>query len=343
MPELTVSGAKFHILDEGDRGAPALVLSNSLGTNLAMWDPQIAALLPHFRLVRYDSRGHGGSAVTPGPYSIAALAADALAIMDALAIERAHWLGLSKGGMVGQWLLTHAPHRIDRAVLANTAAHMPPPELWNERIRAVREKGMAEIAAAIIDRWFTRPFQSQSAETVAKIKAMLIETPAEGYAACASAIRDMDQREALRKIDHDVLVIIGKYDPATPPARGRLIAQAITGAKLIELDAAHLSNIEAPEAFNRAVLAFLRASGKARGTARRASIKKSGKRAAAPRKTAGKKTRPPLAKPRGKRPVKPAKGPAKTAKRPASKRRAGKTRASAARRRPASRGLRTPG
>jgi 3-oxoadipate enol-lactonase len=351
MPEITVNGTKFHILDEGDPSAPALVMSNSLGTTLAMWDPQIGALLPHFRLVRYDSRGHGASAVPPGPYSIETLAEDALAIMDALSIERAHWLGLSKGGMVGQWLMTHAPRRIGRAVLANTAAHMPPPELWNERIRAVREKGMAEIAPAIIDRWFTRRFQTQSAEAVAKIEAMLIETPAEGYAACASAIRDMDQRESLRSIDHDVLVIVGKYDPATPPARGRLIAEAIKGAKLIELEAAHLSNVEAPEAFNKAVIAFLRASGKARAaraTARKAAVrpnakkttpKKTVRRPAAPKKTLGKKTRTPLAKARSKAAAKPAKSKTATTKRTAAKGRAQKSGAKAtiARRRPASR------
>jgi 3-oxoadipate enol-lactonase len=340
MPELSVNGAKFHILDEGDRSAPALVLSNSLGTNLAMWDPQIAALLPHFRLVRYDSRGHGASAVPPGPYSIQSLAEDALAIMDALSIERAHWLGLSKGGMVGQWLLTHAKQRIGRAVLANTAAHMPPAELWNERIRAVRDKGMASIAPAIIDRWFTRQFQTQSPEAVAKIRAMLIATPAEGYAACASAIRDMDQREALRTIDHDVLVIVGKYDPATPPARGRLIAQAIEGAKLVELEAAHLSNVEVPEAFNRAVLAFLRAQGKprtpratTRKAAGRAGAKTTAGGAARPKKASTKKTKT-AAKPRGKT---PAKRPTKTSKRLSSKGRAGKARPSTARRRPASR------
>ncbi len=316
MPELTVNGAKIHILVEGDPSAPALVLSNSLGTNLQMWEPQIAALLPHFRLVRYDSRGHGSSAVPPGPYSIEQLAEDALAIMDALSIKRAHWLGLSKGGMVGQWLLTHAPNRIDRAVLANTAAHMPPPELWNERIRTVREKGMLEIAPAIIDRWFTRNFQTHSPEAVLKIKTMLTETPAEGYAACASAIRDMDQREALRKVESDVLVIVGKYDPATPPARGRLIAQAIAGAKLVELEAAHLSNVEAPEAFNRAVLSFLRAPRKSR-LARAATSKAAGrstlrKTAKAPTKTVRKKSRTSAAKTRSKTTAKTAKG--KTAK-----------------------------
>lgn len=335
MPEVTVNGAKFHILVEGDASAPALVLSNSLGTNLHMWDPQIAALLPHFRLVRYDSRGHGASAVPPGPYSIKQLADDALAIMDALSIKRAHWLGLSKGAMVGQWLLTHAPSRIDRAVLANTAAHMPPPELWNERIRTVREKGVPEIAPAIIDRWFTRNFQTHSPEAVHKIKTMLTETPAEGYAACASAIRDMDQREALRNVESDVLVIVGKYDPATPPARGRLIAQTIAGAKLVELEAAHLSNVEAPEAFNRAVLSFLRAPRKsrlARGAARNAAgraAKKAtpGKTAKAPRltkKTVRKKQKPSVAKTRSKTIAKTAKGKtaqARTAKQQTTRRR----------------------
>ncbi len=257
MAKMTINDEVFNVLVEGADDAPALILSNSLGTNLHMWDRQIPALIERFKVVRYDSRGHGNSAVAEGPYSIAQLGADALAIMDALGIATTHWLGLSKGGMVGQWLLTNAPDRIDRAVLASTAAHMPPADMWNDRIRTVRESGMESITPAVLDRWFTRNFQSRDPDAVKEIEAMLLSTDAEGYVASCAAIRDLDMREALRGVDKPVLVIVGKHDPATPPERGKLIADTIAGARLISLDAAHLSNIEATEAFNEAVVAFL--------------------------------------------------------------------------------------
>jgi 3-oxoadipate enol-lactonase len=257
MAKMTINDQVFNVLVEGADDAPALILSNSLGTNLHMWDRQIPALIERFKVVRYDSRGHGDSTVAEGPYSIAQLGADALAIMDALGIARAHWLGLSKGGMVGQWLLTNAPDRIDRAILANTAAHMPPADMWNDRIRTVRELGIESISPGVLDRWFTPNFQSREPAVVKEIEAMLLSTSAEGYAAGCAAIRDLDMREALRGVDKPVLVIVGNHDPATPPERGKLIADTIAGARLVSLDAAHLSNIEATEAFNQAIVDFL--------------------------------------------------------------------------------------
>lgn len=258
MPIETIRGEPFNIRFDGAADAPVLMLSNSLGTNLSMWDPQIAEWSKHFRILRYDSRGHGLSVATDRPFSIATLGEDALAILDHFGIEKAHWCGVSKGGMVGQWLATNARHRMGRVVLANTAAHMGPPSLWNDRIDLVRSRGMGALVQGVLERWFSPSFRESDAATVAKVSEMLTTTPAIGYATCCAAIRDMDQREAIRTIANPVLVIIGKVDPATPPAAGHLIAEAIPGSRTVELDAAHLSNLEQPEAFTGAVLDFLK-------------------------------------------------------------------------------------
>jgi 3-oxoadipate enol-lactonase len=259
MPIETIAGEPFNIRFDGPADAPVLMLSNSLGTNLSMWDPQIAEWSKHFRILRYDSRGHGLSVATDRAFSIATLGRDALAILDHFGIEKAHWCGVSKGGMVGQWLATNARQRMGRVVLANTAARMGPPDLWNGRIRTVRSKGMAVIVQATLERWFSPAFRQSEPATVTKVSEMLTSTPAIGYATCCAAIRDMDQREALRGIANPVLVIIGRVDPATPPAAGHLIAEAIPGSRTVELDAAHLSNLEQPAAFTGAVLDFLNA------------------------------------------------------------------------------------
>jgi 3-oxoadipate enol-lactonase len=258
MPIMKLDRGHFNVELAGPESAPALMLSNSLGTALGMWDDQMPELAQRFRVIRYDSRGHGDSVAEPGPYAIAQLAEDALAILDRLGLEQVHWLGLSKGGMVGQWLLCHAPHRLRRTILANTSAHMPPANTWNGRIRTVRAKGMAAITPAVIERWFTPEFRLAEPAKVDRIAAMLHTTPAEGYVGCCAAIRDMDQREALRTVTgKPVLVISGARDPATPPAEGELLARNIAGARQVSLDAAHLSNIEQPQAFTRTVLEFL--------------------------------------------------------------------------------------
>jgi len=262
MAEMKIGDETFNVETEGPADAPVLMISNSLGSNLHMWDDQIPALSKHFRIVRYDSRGHGESAAPAGPYSLEQLGKDALAILDALGVRKAHWMGLSKGGAVGQWLLLNAPERIERAVLANTAAQFGSADTWNERLRIVREQGMAGLVQAVIDRWFTKEFQAKAPEAIARIKAAFEKTPAEGYAACMAALRDLDLRDALRNIRNQVLVIVGKSDPATPPEAGKAIADAIPGARLVELDAAHLSNIEAKDAFNQAVIDFLTAPAK---------------------------------------------------------------------------------
>ncbi len=296
MARFERDGVEFNVTLDGPENKPPLMLSNSLGTNLHMWDPQIPELTKHFRVIRYDSRGHGKSGAPEGPYSIEELGRDALAIMDALELDRVHWIGLSKGGMVGQWLLTHAPERIGRAVLANTGSHMPPPDLWNQRIRTALGAGMEELSPGVIERWFTPEFREREPEEVQKVVRMLHTTPAHGYAACCSAIRDMDQRESIRSVTNPVLVVVGSRDPATPPEMGRHIASAIPGARIVTLEAAHLSNIEQADAFNKAVIDFLTA--REVGPARRVP----------PRHAAGRKP-----------PRKPLASKAATRKRPAAK------------------------
>lgn len=258
MPIKTINGEPFNIVVEGKAAGPVLLFSNSLSSNLSMWDAQAEALKDTYRIIRYDSRGHGKSTAPEGPYSIAELGRDALAILDSLRIGKAHFCGLSKGGMVGQWLLTHHRDRIGKAVLANTSAQMPPPDLWNGRIRNVTQNGMAAIVDATIERWFTKGFIERAPQEIAAVRKMIAATPAAGYCGCAAAIRDMDQRESIRSIRLPTLVISGTHDGSTPPEKGREIAAAIPGARYVELDAAHLSNIEQEQAFTDTVMAFLK-------------------------------------------------------------------------------------
>jgi len=257
MPIKTINGEPFNIMVEGKADGPVLLFSNSLSSNLSMWDAQAEALKEAFRIVRYDSRGHGKSVAPAEPYSIPQLGRDVLAILDSLKVEKAHFCGLSKGGMVGQWLLTHHRDRIDKAVLANTAAQMPPPDLWNGRIRNVTRNGMAAIVDATIERWFTKGFVERAPKEIAAIRKMIAATPAAGYCGCSAAIRDMDQRESIRGITNPVLLISGAHDPATTPAMMELMNERIKGAQWLTLDAAHISNIEQAEAFTRAMREFL--------------------------------------------------------------------------------------
>ena len=247
---------KFAYRWDGPPGAPVLVLSNSLGTDYSMWDVQMPMLQRCFRVLRYDSRGHGVSAVPPGPYTIEMLGRDALALLDALAVRQAHFCGLSLGGMVGMWLAAHCPERIDRLALCNTAARMGPPQFWDARIEAVRREGLATTSASIVARWFTPAFFAAEPATVETMRRMLARMPTDGYIACCEAIRDMDQREALPRIRAKTLVLAGSDDAAATPADGRYLAETIPGARYLELPTAHLSNIEAPQPFNDALIRF---------------------------------------------------------------------------------------
>ena len=252
----TDDGCRIHYRIDGAANARTLVLHNSIGTNPGMWDAQIEPFANDFRVVRLDTRGHGASDAPPGPYTIARLGTDVVTVLDAVGAERASYCGVSLGGMVGMWLGVNAGVRLDRLVLANTSAMMPA-QGWRDRIAKVNADGMSSIAEAVVERWFTPHFRASDAATVARVRAMLENTPAAGYAACGAAIRDMDQRDLIAAIRVPTLVIAGLQDPATPPADGVAIAERIPGALLKEIDAAHLSNIERPTEFTTMVLSFL--------------------------------------------------------------------------------------
>jgi 3-oxoadipate enol-lactonase len=247
----------FNCRMSGPADGPVLVLSNSLGTNLSMWEEQLPALTQRFRVLRYDTRGHGASSVTPGPYTITQLGRDVVGLLDALKIQRAHFCGLSLGGVTGMWLGVNAADRIDRLVLANTAPKIYTLEVWNARIENVRKGGLESIADAVIGGWLTQGFRDRDPAAAARMRAMLTASPAEGYLACCAAIRDSDQRETIRRIKSPTLIISGTHDKAAPPAEGRKMAEAIAGARYVELDAAHISNVECAESFTSALTGFL--------------------------------------------------------------------------------------
>jgi 3-oxoadipate enol-lactonase len=257
MPNINADGCPIHVEVEGSERAPVLMLSNSLGTTLHMWDSQVAPFTSHFRLVRYDRRGHGQSGVPKSSYTMERLGRDVLAVLDALGIEKINWCGLSMGGMVGQWLGANAPSRVERLVLTNTSSYFADKKMWNDRIALVREEGLAAFAAANMERWFTKAFRERAPDVVGRTQDMFAATPLEGYLGCATAVRDMDHRELLPKIAAPTLVIAGKHDPATPPEANEYISKHVPGAKFMLLDAAHLSNVEQPEAYANAVLGFL--------------------------------------------------------------------------------------
>lgn len=257
MRMLDCGGEGFEVSVDGPENAPALLLSNSLSSDLSMWDDQIPSWVQHFRVIRYNGRGQGGSVLTRAPYSLDRLGHDALTILDALGVRTAHFCGLSMGGMVGMWLLTHAHDRIGRAVLANTSAHMGPPSLWNDRITLARAGGMEATMEPTVTRWFPNSFHAAEPATIERMRTMIRRTPLEGYAGCCAAIRDMDQRETLKAVTTPTLIIIGAHDPATPPAAGMQIHAAIRGSKAEVLQAAHISNVEQKHAFTLAVESFL--------------------------------------------------------------------------------------
>jgi len=246
---------------DGPKGAPVLMFSNSLGTTHRMWDAQIEAFTKDFRLLRYDSRGHGQSSMAPGPYNIAQLAGDVVQLLDALKLERVFYCGLSIGGMVGMQLGINAASRFNKIVLCNTAAKIGTPDTWNARITAVQEGGMKAVGGAVVDRWLTAGWRAAHPGETANVQAMVETANAAGYVATCAAVRDADFREKLHTVEAPALILAGTHDPATTPADGHFLESRIRGAKYAELPTAHLSNIEARDEFNRTVSGFLKSQG----------------------------------------------------------------------------------
>ncbi len=257
MPFAPVEGGKIHYEVKGKPGLPVLVLSNSLGTNLSMWDAQIPVLSEHFQVLRYDSFGHGQSTFSAGEYKVDMLSSDVVKLLDHLKVPKAHFCGLSVGGMVGQWLALNAGKRIVKMVLCNTAARIGATEAWNDRIEAVEKGGMPSISQSILERWFTASFREREPATVDRFRKMLEATPPDSYVATCAAIRDADFRAEVPKIRVKTLVIASTQDKATPPEDGRYLAERILGSRYVELNTAHLSNVEMPKQFSEEVLKFL--------------------------------------------------------------------------------------
>jgi 3-oxoadipate enol-lactonase len=250
--------ADVHHTLQGPEGAPVVVFSNSLGTTGAMWDAQAAALSDRFRVLRYDARGHGETAAPRGPYTVADLAGDVLALLDRLELERVTFCGLSIGGMTGMWVGAHAPERLDRLVLCATSASMAPPEPWHERAALVRAEGMEPVIEATVGRWFTPEFVAEGPPVVGRTRAIIGSTDPEAYASCCEAIAAMDLREDIRRIQAPTLVISGADDPAAPPEAGGLIAERIPGARFeVVPDARHLVSLQRPEIVTPLILQHL--------------------------------------------------------------------------------------
>ncbi|HEY5354094.1 MAG TPA: 3-oxoadipate enol-lactonase [Streptosporangiaceae bacterium] len=243
---------------DGPRDAPVLVLGNSLGTTRELWEPQIAALGEHFRLLRYEHRGHGGSPAPPGRYTIADLGADVLRLLDDFGVEHASYCGVSLGGMVGMWLAANAPGRIDALGLCCTSARFPDRDPWVQRAAAVRADGLPPISAQIVSRWFTSAFVARYPSVPADLIATLDGVDPQGYAGCCDAIADMDLQPVLAEITAPTLVISGSEDPATPPWHGAVMARGITGSRLAVIrGASHLANVSAPGEVAAALTAHL--------------------------------------------------------------------------------------
>lgn len=250
-------GCRIFYRLEGPEGAPVLVLSNSLGTDHMMWQPQTKRLKSQFRILRYDQRGHGASDVPGHVYTLEQLGKDVLSLADSLGIETFSFCGISMGGLTGQWLGVNAPDRLDKLILADTSAHFPPPSMWDERMTAIRTGGMAAISEAVLGRFFSQRFHAACPGIIAQFRNVLEHMDPDGYLGCCEALKTADLRDRIADIDKPTLVISGKHDQSTPPERGEFITQRIAGARHVVFDAAHLSNVEQAVPFTSALLYHL--------------------------------------------------------------------------------------
>ncbi|POU21748.1 3-oxoadipate enol-lactonase [Acinetobacter sp. ACNIH3] len=259
MPTFTSNDAQINYQTFGDAAKPALIFSNSLGTNFKMWQAQIDFFQQDFFVICYDTRGHGASSAPQGPYSIDQLGQDVVNLLDHLNVEKATFCGISMGGLTGQWLAIHRPERFNQVVVCNTSAKIGQEQAWNDRAALVREQGLQPIASTAASRWFTEPFIQSNATVVNNLQNDLAAGSAEGYASCCEALAKADVREQLKDITVPVLVVAGQQDPVTTVADGQYMVDRIANSQLFEINASHISNIEQPEAFNQAVQEFIAA------------------------------------------------------------------------------------
>jgi 3-oxoadipate enol-lactonase len=258
IQHIQANGISIAYRFDGPENGPIVILSNSLMSSHAMWDDTLPVLTDKYRVLRYDTRGHGQSQVTPAPYSIPLLAQDLVGLLDALKIQRAHLVGLSMGGMICQYVGAHHPERVQSLGLCDTASEMPPRSLWEERFATARAQGIAGLVDGTIKRWFVDGFPAKAPDKIAAVRTMILATPVEGYLGCASAVRDMAQTTMLLKIKAPTLVLVGKQDPACTVEQSTVLHRMIDGSRMEVIDnAAHLSNIEQPAEFNRILRGFL--------------------------------------------------------------------------------------
>jgi 3-oxoadipate enol-lactonase len=257
---IKANGIRMNYELSGKKAAPVVVLSHSLSSNLLMWNPQIDALNPYFLVLRYDTRGHGASDAPPGSYTLELLAEDVIGLLDALGLDRVHFVGLSMGGMIGQCLVLNHPHRLKSLVLCDTASVVPEEAqpVWQERLDKVRKKGMKALSEETIERWFTPAFLRRNPPMVKLIREQILATPVAGYTGCAEAIRRLNYMDRIAGIKTPTLIMVGEDDPGTPVSASKAMHERIAGSKLAVLPSArHLSNVEQTEAFNAALLEFL--------------------------------------------------------------------------------------
>ena len=258
---ITANGIRIHYELSGRKDGPAVILSHSLASSLKMWEPQMGMLESLFRVLRYDTRGHGKSETTPAPYTLELLGEDALGLLDILGMDRVHWVGLSMGGMIGQSIALNHPERLKSLALCDTAPIIPAEAqpIWDERIEGVRKIGMKSQLETTMERWFTPSFLNLNPPMLTLIKEEFLATPAEGYIGCAGAIRRLNYLERLGEINLPTFIIVGEDDPATPVSASQAIHEQIKNSKLVILPSTrHLSNVEQAEAFNSHLLKFLK-------------------------------------------------------------------------------------
>jgi 3-oxoadipate enol-lactonase len=256
--KVEANGIEINYTIEGD--GPWLTMSHSLACNLSMWDEQAKLLAPKFRVLRFDTRGHGATSAPPGPYTLDQLADDLKGLFDALGIRRTHWVGLSMGGMIGETFALKHPGFFESMVLADTTSRRPPnaAQMWGERVRVAQQQGMDALVESTLARWFTEPYRRARKDVMERIGADIRNTPVAGFVGCCEAIAKVDVLDRLKEIDCPALVIVGEQDHGTPPEMARAIHQNLRGSELVTIpSAAHLSNIEQPDAFNRALTGFL--------------------------------------------------------------------------------------
>ena len=258
--KITANGITMHYTLDGPASAPVVTLSHSLAADVTMWDPQMPALTSRYRVLRYDTRGHGGTDAPANAYTLGQLAEDARALLSALGIHRTHWIGLSMGGMIGQTLALSAPGLFASLSLCDTSSRVPAEAkpLWGERIKTAETQGMEPVVEPTIGRWFTAPFIAARKDVVDGVRAMIRATKPAGYAGCCHAISALDLTDKIAAIKLPTLIVVGEEDQGTPVAASRVMNEKNAGSELVVLkSASHLSNLEQPEEFTRAITTFL--------------------------------------------------------------------------------------